>query len=211
MRKADIEKRVAAFYDDRLPYHNFDHVTRAILAGEEIMESCREGGISFDEDAVYYAILLHDAGFHEDHTALGFESKEAYSAEIAREFLGRMSVSQAIIDKVVSAILSTHIDGLCRATEDKIVRRADISGMASDYEQFRCDTVNLKRELEMLSGKAVTWDDWKQQAYEKINLFLREDLGLTDNDYDRDGTPVFNTRVRQNLDRMMSDESISRE
>lgn len=205
IRNADIEKRAAALYDKRLPYHNFDHVLQVILAGEEIMEKCRADGIAFDEDAVYYAMLLHDAGFHEDHRALGFESKEAYSAALARQFLERMSISQSIISKVVSAILCTHVDGRCRTVEDRIVRRADISGMASGYDQFRADTVNLKQELEILSGQPVSWNEWKKQASERINLFLREDTGLVHDDYDSDGEPVFLRRVRNNIDAMMAD------
>lgn len=209
IRNADIEKRAAALYDDRLPYHNFDHILQVILAGEEIMEKCRADGVAFDEDAVYYAMLLHDAGFHEDHRALGFESKEAYSAALARRFLEGMPVSQSIIGKVVSAILCTHVDGRCRTVEDRIVRRADISGMASGYDQFRADTVSLKRELEMLSGKPVSWDEWKKRARARINLFLREDTGVVPDDYDSDGKPVFPERVRKNIDAMMADPTLA--
>ena len=79
-RNPDLEKRVADLYDDRLHYHNFGHVLRVIDAGARMLEQCREEGVTVDEEAVYYAILLHDAGFHEDHEARGFPSKEAYSA-----------------------------------------------------------------------------------------------------------------------------------
>ncbi|MEX2524668.1 MAG: HD domain-containing protein [Gammaproteobacteria bacterium] len=209
-KKADIEKRAAALYDDRLPYHNFDHVMRVLAAGKELMEKCRRGNIPFDEEAVHYAILLHDAGFHEDHVALGFDSKEAYSADLARDLLNELAVPKSVIDKVVSAILCTHVDGYCRTVEDKIVRQADISGMGSDYEQFREDAVNLKQELELLSGKQISWEEWKTQAKERINLYLREDTGLVSKDYDAHGAPVFHNRVRENLKAMMSDETLSR-
>ena len=57
-RNPDLEKRVADLYDDRLHYHNFGHVLRVIDAGARMLEQCREEGVTVDEEAVYYAILI---------------------------------------------------------------------------------------------------------------------------------------------------------
>jgi hypothetical protein len=93
--------------------------------------------------------------------------------------------------------------------EDRVVRQADLAGMAASYECFRSDTVNLKREREFLKGETLTWREWKRQAEETITLFLREDMGLTSDDYDSDGIPLFEKRVRQNIETMLKDETLT--
>lgn len=206
-RYADIEQRAAALYDDRLPYHNFNHALQVIGAGRVLMEKCREEDIEFDEDAVYYAMLLHDAGFQEDHEAMGFDSKEAYSAYLAVELLEEMNVPEATVRKVESAILCTHVEGCCRSIEDKIVRRADLAGMAADYDCFRKDTVNLKRELELLTGRSVTWEEWKQKASSRIKQFLEDDMNLVRDDVTAAGESVFREKVRNNIKALMDDQT----
>jgi hypothetical protein len=207
-REPDLERSVADLYDDRLPYHNFGHVLRVVDAGEKIMTQCRREGVPILEEVVYYALLLHDAGFQEDHEALGFDSKEAYSAHLAGELLQEHGVDDAAIRNVQSAILCTHVDATCRTNEDKVVRLADISGMAASYENFRADTVNLKLEAEILNGGSIAWDEWKVMASKRINQYLREDMDVLSDYYDEQGASVFHTRVRDNLDTLMSDTTL---
>ena len=86
-REPELEKLAASLYDGKLPYHNFGHVERVLSAGEKIMANCREHGITVDEQTIYYAILFHDAAFHENHIELGHPSKEAYKDVLARQHL----------------------------------------------------------------------------------------------------------------------------
>lgn len=206
-RNPDLERRVAELYDDGLHYHNFDHVLRVIDAGARMLEQCRKEGVEIDEEAVYYAILLHDAGFNEDHVAKGFASKEAYSAHLADQLLTEMGVDADVIGTVHTAILGTHVDAHCLSNEDKLVRFADLWGLAADYEQFKLDTVNLKLESEMLGGRRISWDDWKAMAVARINCFLREDMDLLSDYYDENGNSVFHAKVKENLDLLMADNS----
>lgn len=205
-RYPDLEKQAACLYDGQLPYHNFGHVKRVIDAGERILAQCRSEGVAVDEEIVYYAILLHDAGFREDHRALGFDTKEAYSAHLAGTLLRDRGVAVDVIARVRAAILGTHVDALCTSNEDKLVRLADLSGMAADYPCFKADTLALKREAEMLNGGSISWDDWKAQAGTRINEYLQQDLDLLSDYYDADGNSVFRGKVRDNLDRLMADE-----
>lgn len=87
-----VEQAAAALYAPALPYHNFRHALAVAEEGRRLVEHCRASGLLLDADIVHYACLLHDAGYAEDHAALGFESKEAYSASLAREVLGRCGV-----------------------------------------------------------------------------------------------------------------------
>ena len=204
-RHPDLEKQVAGLYDKRLPYHNFGHVLRVIEAGEKILAQCRIEGIAVDDEIVYYAILLHDAGFHEDHRSLGFASKEAYSAHLAGELLQERGVGKDVITRVQAAILGTHVDAHCRSNEDKLVRLADLSGMAADYPRFKADTLALKCEAEMLNGGRIGWEEWKAQAGTRINEYLQQDLDLLSDYYDADGNSIFRRKVQDNVDRLKAD------
>ena len=203
-RNPDLEKRVADLYDDRLHYHNFGHVLRVIDAGARMLEQCREEAAM---EAVYYAILLHDAGFHEDHEARGFPSKEAYSAHLADRLLAELGVDGAVTARGRKAILSTHVEASCVTNEDKLVRLADLWGLAADYDQFKLDTVNLKRESEMLGGCQIGWDEWKAMARDRINQYLLEDMALLSDYYDEAGNSVFHARARDNISMLMSDNT----
>lgn len=209
MKNLDIEKAARELYDSSMPYHNFDHALEVAEAGQHIVDKCRVEGIDIDEEVVYLALLLHDAGYHEDHLALGFESKEAYSADLAEKLLRERSLNEKSISMIKDAILSTHCDAECHSNEDKAVRAADLSGMASDYLSFKDNALKLKREYEMMSGKDVSWEEWRGEAADRIELFLRVEMALTSDYYDNTGHSIFHTKVRENLTRLRNDESAS--
>ena len=205
MQDEKIEQIAAQYYDPELHYHNFDHIRYVLAAGEEILESCRREGIKIDEEVVYYAILFHDAGFREDHVARGFDSKEAYSAELAVRELTGNGLDSDKVQKVKDAILATHIDAKCVSNEDIAVRAADLSGMADDYRVFKQNTVNLKNELKLMSGKNLTWGEWKDLAAEIIEKFLRQELKLTSDYYNEQGESIFHVNTRNNIQKLMLD------
>ena len=209
MRDAAIEKLAIEYYDPKMPYHNFGHIIYVLKFSDDLIRRCRNEGIVIDESVVYYALLFHDAAYHENHIEKGFESKEAYSASLAARELEGNGISQDVIEKVKAAILSTHCDAHCYSNEDIAVRAADLSGMGSDYEFFKENAIKLKRESEMMSDTHVSWKEWKHAAIERIELFLREELELTNDYYDAEGDSIFHKRVRKNLKTLMSDESES--
>jgi len=200
------EKAASDLYEDSMPYHNFNHALEVRREGDRIVKKCLEEGIDIDGDAVAYALLFHDAGFHENHQGKGFDSKEAYSAELAVAYLNEINAEADTIKKVEAAILSTHCDGVCSTNEDKAVRAADLASMAQNYQVFLDNSIKLKREYEMLSGKTLTWDGWKKAASERIELFLREDMALTSDYYNSKGESVFHRGVRENIQRLSEDE-----
>ncbi|MEQ8662418.1 MAG: hypothetical protein RLW62_16510 [Gammaproteobacteria bacterium] len=204
-RDAALEARVAALYDSRLPYHNFDHVQDTLRAAQAIVRHCTAEHIRIDGEVVYYALLLHDAGYQDDHRALGYRSKEAYSAALAETLLGEFGVSPAKVRKTVAAILATERDGEFITAEQKAVRAADLSGMAADYPEFLRKSLRLKREHELLHGAPVSWRAWQETSREVLEHYLTQEIRLTSYFHNAAGESAFHAAVRANLDRLLAE------
>jgi predicted metal-dependent HD superfamily phosphohydrolase len=203
--KSSVEAAAAALYDPALPYHNFSHALAVSEESRRIVDRCRAGGVVIDADVVHYASLLHDAGFREDHEALGFDSTEAYSAHLADGVLERCGIDATTIAAVREAILSTHIEAHCASPEARAVRAADLAGLGGDYEDFRSDSVRLLREYELMSGEHVSWERWRQEACDRISEYLREPVDLTPADMDADGEAILVKRARENMRRLLAE------
>lgn len=187
VRNTKLEQTVAELYDARLPYHNFSHALDVLAASEELLSRCYAEGISVDAEVVYPALLLHDAGYHEDHTAAGFESKEALSAELANRELRRHQYPPRLIEAVQAAILSTRCGVVCQTIEARLVKAADLSGLAADYRLFRQNSLRLWREDALLSSTETPWSKWRSSAASTIERLLSEDLGVSSACYATEG------------------------
>lgn len=207
MRDEKLEQQAAQLYDPKLQYHNFDHIRFVLGEGEKIIAKCKKEGVMINEAVVYHAILYHDAGFLDNHIAKGFDSKEAYSADLAVKALKGNSRDKEMIRKVEQAIMATHVDAVCKTNEDRAVRAADLAGLAADYTFFKKNTIDLKNEFEMMSGKKVTWNEWKTMASERVELFLREELYLTTDYYNERGESKFHVNTRANIKKLLQDQS----
>ncbi len=207
MHDKEIEKIASKMYDAKLPYHNFGHAVTVTRHSEVIIDKCKQEGVPLDEKVVYYALIFHDAGYQEDHTAKGYESKEAYSAVLAQEALRDYGVDEQTIEKVEAAILSTHVDARCYSNEDKAVRASDLSGLAAEYDIFKLNAIRLKDEHKLMHNEDVSWEDWKLGVKENLELFLREELKLTSDYYDDNGESVFHLQTRENLEALLADDT----
>jgi predicted metal-dependent HD superfamily phosphohydrolase len=205
-RDPDLEAEVAELYSTTLPYHNFSHALDTILAAGRILEHCREELVPVDEQVVYLALLFHDAGYHEDAGRFGCASKEEYSARLASERLGRRGFDPAIIQLVHEAILATHRDALFRTNEQKVVRAADLAGLAADYPTFLRNSENLKAEWELLRGRPISWRDWIADTQQVIRFFLSQDIRLTRHYLNSEGVSDFHERAEQNVRRLFDDK-----
>lgn len=202
-----LKQAAAALYSPALPYHNFEHALAVAQVARGIAGRCRDEGVPVDAEVVWLAALFHDAGFHEDHARLGFPHKEAYSADLARRELSGRGLPAQFVEQVCDAILSTHCDGVCNNNESKVLRAADLAGLAADYAAFKRNSVRLRDELEMLSRTRVPWQQWRVQSADRVELFLRQDLALTRDYFDPEGRSVFHLRARENLRRLRADPS----
>lgn len=198
------EKVAKGLYGD-IPYHNFNHASEALESGYEIVARCQASNIEVDSDVIRYSILFHDAGYHENHEEKGFENKEEYSAYLAEKSLRSIGVSEEIIGKVKSCIVSTHKDAEFNTTEEKIVRAADLVGLAGEYEYFRDNAMKLKEEAEMMSGNKISLEDWKRMVGSIIGFYLSQDIRLTECYRDEEGGSRFHKKTRSNLDRFLAE------
>jgi hypothetical protein len=203
-RDPGLELEARALYSDALPYHNFAHVLDTLSAADTIVERCRGEGIRIDAGAVYHALLFHDAGYHQDHAALGYDTKERYSAALAAPILRAHRVTAARIRKVVAAIIATERDARFVSAEQKAVRAADLSGMAAPWPRFLDSSLRLKREHELLHGTPLAWRDWQRMSQEVLGVYLSQEIRLTSYFYNREGESAFHAAVRGNLKRLLS-------
>ena len=205
LRDPDLETEVADLYSPELAYHNFQHALDTLEAADNITQKCIDEGIRVDPEVVYFALLFHDAGFLEDHHALGFDTKEAYAADLAAVSLTRRGIARNTIGKVVAAILSTHKDASFVTAEQKAVRAADLSGLAADYERFRRNSANLKAEYEMFHDRQLDWPKWVDNVSATVRFYLSQEIRLTSYFSDGEGRSRFHNAVRANLDRLIAE------
>ena len=196
---ASINAAAQALYDPELPYHNFGHAQEVVATGERIVERCRAEGIRIDDQVVYLGLLFHDAGYRENHTALGFDTKEAYSAHLAEQVLTEHGLRPKLIEKVCATILSTYRYASFKTAEQKAVRAADLSGLAADYEVFRHNSQMLQQEQEMLTGKQTTWPEWVESVTEVVRFYMNQEIRLTSYFYDENGQSAYHRKVAENL------------
>ena len=205
IRDHALEAEAQALYSDTLPYHNFAHVQDTLAAAELILVRCREENIRVDSEVVYFALLFHDAGYQDDHHAHGCKTKERYSTVLATPILRRYGVTNAQLEKTVSAILATERDGAFISAEQKAVRAADLSGLAADYPDFLRSSLKLKREFEFLHKRALDWPGWLQVSREVLGFYLTQEIRLTSYFRDDTGESTFHKSVRANLTRLLSE------
>ncbi len=205
--KADITK-IISLYSKNLAYHNFNHIIEVLLAAKKIMEDCASENININEKIVNVAILFHDAGYQENHTSLGFSTKEAYSAFLAKEFLKAKNFETNTIDQIQSAILATEKNGRFIKPESKVVRAADLSGLSSHYDIFLNNALKIKAEYELLTGKSVDWDNWKLATIKLLKEFVSREIELTDFFSSRGGHSQFYKLVNTNLEKFLIESEI---
>lgn len=139
------------YYSD-LPYHNFFHVTETLVIASRLAGECEANGVAVDRRALTMATLFHDAGYHEDHLALGFKNKEEYSASIFRIKADEYGLTAAEAITANNAILSTQLGHNPETTEDKILVRSDLDNVVGDYEGFISKTNLLRSEAKLFDG-----------------------------------------------------------
>ena len=206
IRNAHLEQVAAELYSDQMPYHNFNHVLGTLATADLLVERCLKENIPVNGEVVYYALLFHDAGYHENHINKGFASKEEYSAALAARCLRSVSLPEDTIRRVVSAILSTRRDAQFTTNEEKAVRAADLASLASDYKTFRSDVDKLRREDEILTGCKVAWDEWKTSIKETIQFYLSQEIRFTLPGGCIDDEAIRYEQARHNLSRLLCED-----
>ncbi|MFC1623436.1 hypothetical protein ACFL16_03465 [Patescibacteria group bacterium] len=214
-----LKQKAEKFYSDKMEYHNFKHALKALECARNIMANCEESKLVFDRDVVEIAALFHDAGYHEELKE-GYKNKEEYAAALMRQALEKMGgFEEDFIKKVEVVIVGTdpfidpkEISNF--SVEAKIMRAADVAGMAGDLDDFVEDNIKLKREHEVLEkgGERITWKEWKKKTSIIVGKYLDGDIQLTPHYYDEESEESkFHSTVKYNLENLLtaSDESLT--
>lgn len=190
-------------YSPTLPYHNFEHAKNIVAEIMAIADRCKSEGVELNRHVAYLAALFHDAGYHLDHLKKGYETKEEFSAALAKQELTKAGMSEEISTQVSDTILATHRDAAFAINEQKALRAADLAGLAKNYEVFVRNTVLLKREYELMHDTKITWELWKTNVAQLIDFYLSQDIRLTKEHDNEKGESTFHLEVRENLRRLL--------
>jgi hypothetical protein len=207
IRNLSLEKAACKFYSDKLAFHNFTHVEETIGFAEEIINFYGDRNPPIDCEIVYCALLFHDAGYIEDHTALQFENKESYAASIAKTMLPQYKIPNSRIEKICSAILSTEKYAYCHTWEESIVRGADITPMAAPYPDFLRMSVKIKQEQELFSKSEIAWANWVKGSAEILSHYLKESVTLGQIFTPMAGSTPFKSNLRRNIRLLLLESS----
>ncbi len=190
-------------YSD-LPYHNFRHACAVVAEANLLMDRCNRHGIFPDRAVVKCAIYFHDAGYAEDSLRKGFASKEAYSASLATSELLALGHPQEFVERVAGCIMATRADAQFETIEQKVVRAADLAGIAADYPAFKSNADALRAEAELLTGRPMSGKEWTERTEKVLGHYLSQDIRLTP-EHDRDGHSVFHEAASENLRRYLKE------
>lgn len=201
----EIRKKARKLYSPNLPYHNFEHALHVLMIARRMVRRCKTENVPINETVVIYAALFHDAGYHIDSKSKGFNTKEEYSANLAKQALQGQNIGSLIASQVYNTILATHRDAPFLTNEEKLLRAADLSGLAGKYKDFIANTKKLKEEFEIIHNKKISWAEWKKSTAKLINFYLRQDIRLTLHYQTQNGGSHFHSQARANLRRFLEE------
>lgn len=173
--QAETYSRAAqAHYSDTLAYHNWTHAEAVMRDVDILVERAATRGIVLARSALQVAAAWHDAGFHEDHKAKGFVTKEHYSAHLLETYITDKPVDYATRMLMSEAILGT-IHGFERESLDALaLHRADVANIGGEYEAFFNISVALWRENTHLTGIQTSWEEFVQNSESYIRMIANE-------------------------------------
>lgn len=160
-------------YTAALPYHNWEHAQMVMEDVRMLSTRLAKRNIPVDESPLLIAAAWHDAGFHEDHLSLGFETKEHYSAWLFKEYAHTARIGRECVSIVEKAILGT-IHGASRDDVNTLVlHRSDVQNIGGPTDAFLRASVKLWREQTLVQGP-VSWDDFKASSRGYIRAMVTE-------------------------------------
>lgn len=219
MRFADIEQTAvwydfadpaALHYSDDMEYHNWDHACAVAVHAADLAEICIGKGIYLERDVLNVAAAWHDAGYHEDHTALGFASKEQYSAALSAEHLRAEGATEEFIGQVTEAILGTTHKAVRTSLAALVLHRADIADVGGEYKLFAHNNYKLLLEARQRQPD-LTFKEWRAGTSGFLDFIIAESLQeLPRLEADSAGYHSFPAMARRNRERFMkeSDEAV---
>lgn len=186
-------------YSEYYQYHNWDHATATIRGVDRIADKLSEYNVSIARNALRIAAAWHDAGYHENHAALDFLTKEDYSAALLDRYMEDKPVDGLFKNLMHSAIVGTwHLHPEHRTPPQVILHRADTANIGGPADEFINNNLLLFREAQF-RGLFTSWDQHVRQTDRFVRLLVaeHEHESLLQNMYAEDTTvDVYDERFR---------------
>lgn len=150
-----IAKHVATFFDEHrhpeLVYHNFDHTQYVVKAALKIADY-------YQLSEVDLFILSGAAWFHDTGYMVDVQTHESSSTLLAKEYLEKHDIDDAIIEKVMTTIMATSMPQQPVTLLEQILCDADLYHLSKN--SFMEKSNQLRKEIEALNNKQISKDDW---------------------------------------------------
>lgn len=166
-------ERIAQSHYSPLPYHNFEHAKRVAGEAENLASKFSAEVSPILPETFYVAGLFHDAGYIEDHTEKGFETKEEYAANIAGTELSQMGFEDILVRDVEKLILATEPDSDDVDFSSSLMRAVDFSSFASP--SFLEDNKKVREEIETNLRERMEDKDFYERVKSTANKYLKRD------------------------------------
>lgn len=199
-----IEKLARPYYGAR-PYHNWAHAKRVLAVSLALAERCGEYGISVIEEVLVWAALFHDALYTENSREFGCATAEELSAQVAMQEMAKHGKPEWMIRLVSGAIRATSAKVFPATVEAKILRAADLSGMARGFSDYREDFERLITEFHFSSAWEFFWPNLQAMIG-----YLWPQIALTPQYQNARGASDWHERVLDNIARNYYDLCFAR-
>src|SRR5690606_6128351 len=153
------EDYVRQIFEQKIPshiyvYHNWVHTCQV---RDEVLLLARQAGVANGElEILNLATIFHDAGFSEAYTG-----HEAYSIQLAQEFLNSVGYPSEKIKTISALIEATQVDLKPRNLLEALLKDADTSSLGKSH--FHIYSNSLRKELNTIRNAALSKLDWAKE------------------------------------------------
>ncbi len=123
-------------YYTNLPYHNWLHVRKVLFGTMLFADVYETNGVVLDRSVLVLAALFHDTNFHENHTELGYRTKEEHSVVIFEENAEKHGYSEEATLLGKQAITATTAGTEAVSEYDVALVCSDLLGASSNFDTF---------------------------------------------------------------------------
>lgn len=192
-------------YSDEMSYHNWDHAEESVIDVVELGKRCERRGIELNIGQLVTAAAWHDAGFHRNHIAFGYTTKEEYSADLAGDFLKSQKAEMSFMTTIQDIILGTKHNVGRPGLHALVMHRADVANIGKPYDIFATKCLLLLSE-KRLEEPSLTFRGWQLALPSFIDFTIEEAL----RELPQIGEPVetadsFDVVAAQNRDRFVKE------
>lgn len=176
------------------PYHNATHADTVWRRVQVLIERCRKFGLDPNEEVLHHSSFIHDILTGMDFRSYGCRSAEALSAQSGMRMLISCGVEATVARESARTVMGTHPESRLVTLEQKILRAADLGGLAGSFNDYLEDFYALKAE-------AIEVDDFAffAKSLKLLTRYLVRTVRLTPEYFSSNGASDWHTKTIGNL------------